>query len=88
MRGRFYYERAYWAMVTDLRNAGHLDDRSHDQLLRRLHERELLDDAGTRRQGRATTAPEAGLPALRVAEPRAGYQADLFPTKKQRDLFE
>ena len=82
------YERAYWAMVTDLRNAGHLDDRSHDQLLRRLHERELLDDAGTRRQGRATTAPEAGLPALRVAEPRAGYQADLFPTKKQRDLFE
>ena len=82
------YEGAYWAMVTDLRNAGHLDDRSHDQLLRRLHERELLDDAEPRRQGRATTAPEAGLPAQRVAEPRAGYQADLFPTKKQRDLFE
>ena len=33
-------------------------------------------------------APAAGLPAQRVAEPRAGHQADLFPKDKQRDLFE
>ena len=82
------YEGAYRAMVADLRNAGHLDDRGHDQLLRRLHERELLDDVGPRRQGHATPPPEAGLPSQRVAEPDAGYQADLFPKKRQRDLFE
>ena len=82
------YEGAYWAMVTDLRSAGHLDESGHDQILRRLHERGLLDDIESGRQGRATRGTEAGLPSQRVAEPGAGYQADLFPKKRQRNLFE
>ena len=83
------YEGSYWATVTDLRNDGHLDDVSYNQLLDRLHARNLLDDLGHhRRSGRGMPAPAAGLPAQRAAEPRAGYQADLFPKKKQRDLFE
>ena len=82
------YEGAYWATVADLRNGGHLDDGIYNQLLDRLHARNLLDDVGHRRRGRGMPAPAAGLPAQRVAEPRAGHQADLFPKKKQRDLFE
>ena len=83
------YEGSYWATVTDLRNGGHLDDGSYNQLLDRLHARNLLDDVGHhRRRGRGMPAPAAGLPAQRVAEPPAGHQADLFPKKKQRDLFE
>ena len=83
------YEGSYWATVTDLRNGGHLDDGSYNQLLDRLHARNLLDDVGRhRRRGLGMPTPAAGLPAQRVAEPRAGRQADLFPKKKQRDLFE
>ena len=83
------YEGSYWATVTDLRNGGHLDDGSYNQLLDRLHARNLLDDVGHhRRRGRGMPTPAAGLPAQRAAEPRAGHQADLFPKKKQRDLFE
>ena len=83
------YEGSYWATVTDLRNGGHLDDGSYNQLLDRLHARNLLDDVGChRRRGRGMPAPAAGLPAQRAAEPRAGHQADLFPKKKQPDLFE
>ena len=83
------YEGSYWATVTDLRNGGHLDDGSYNQLLDRLHARNLLDDVDHhRRRGRGMPAPAAGLPAQRAAEPRAGHQADLFPKKKQRDLFE
>ncbi len=83
------YEGSYWATVTDLRNGGYLDDGSYNQLLDRLHARNLLDDVGhNRRRGRGMPAPAAGLPAQRAAEPRAGHQADLFPKKKQRDLFE
>ena len=83
------YEGSYWATVTDLRNGGHLDDGSYHQLLDRLHARKLLDDVGYhRRRGRGMPAPAAGLPAQRAAEPRASHQTDLFPKKKQRDLFE
>ena len=83
------YEGSYWATVTDLRNGGHLDDGSYNQLLDRLHARNLIDDLGHhRRRGRGMPAPAAGVPTQRVAEPRAGRQADLFPKKRQRDLFE
>ena len=83
------YEGSYWATVTDLRNGGHLDDGGYNRLLDRLHARKLLDDVGHhRRRGHGMPAPTAGLPAQRAAEPRAGRQADLFPKKKQRDLFE
>ena len=83
------YEGGYWATVTDLRNGGHLDGGSYNQLLDRLHARKLLDDVGHhRRRGRGMPAPAAGFPGQRAAEPRAGHQADLFPKKKQRDLFE
>ena len=83
------YESSYRATVTDLRNGGHLDDGNYNQLLDRLHARNLLDDVGHhRRRGRGMPAPAAGLPAQRAAESRAGHQADLFPQKKQRDLFE
>ncbi len=83
------YEGSYWATVTDLRNGGHLDDGNYNQLLDRLHARNLLDDVGHhRRREPGMPAPAAGLPAQRAAEPRAGHQADLFPKKKQRDLFE
>ncbi len=83
------YESSYWATVTDLRNGGHLDDGNYNQLLDRLHARNLLDDVGHhRRRGRGMPAPAAGLPAQRAAESRAGHQADLFLKKKQRDLFE
>ena len=83
------YEGSYWATVTDLRNGGHLDEGSYTQLLDRLHARNLLGDVGYhRRRGRGMPGPAAGIPAQRAAEPRAGHQADLFPKKKQRDLFE
>ena len=83
------YEGSYWATVTDLRNGDHLDNGSYNQLLDRLHARNLLDDIGHhRRRGRGMPAPAAGLPAQRAAEPRAGHQEDLFPKDKQRDLFE
>ena len=76
------YESAYWSMVTDLRSAGHLDDDSFGRLLDRLHARELLSDADYGRRG------GPALPAQRVAETGPGGQPDLFPTRRQRKLFE
>ena len=83
------YESAYWLMVNDLRGAGHLDDDSFRRLLDRLHARELLDDADYRRRaGRAMPVPAADLPAQRVAETGPRGQPELFPTRRQRKLFE
>ena len=83
------YESAYWSMVTDLRSAGHLDDDSFGRLLDRLHARELLDDADYRRHaGRGMPAPGTGMPAQRVAETGPGGHPELFPTRRQRKLFE
>ena len=82
IRGReLLFEDAYWTMVTNLRNAGHLDESSYGRLLARLHDRELLDYVGD------LGGQTRDMPAQRVAEPRARYQADLFPKKRQRDLF-
>ncbi len=83
------YEGAYWSMVADLRRAGHLHDDGYARLLDQLHARELLDtDAYQRRGGRATPSPDAGLPAQRVAETGPAGQPELFPTRRQRKLFE
>ena len=82
------YASAYWSMVADLRSAGHLDDDSFGRLLDQLHARELLDDAEyPRRAGRDAPAG-AGMPALRAAETGPGRQPELFPTRRQRKLFE
>ncbi len=83
------YEGAYWSMVADLRRAGHLHDDGYARLLDRLHARELLDsDAYRRRGGRTTPATDVGIPAQRVAETGPGGQPELFPTRRQRKLFE
>ena len=75
------FDDAYWTMVTNLRDAGQLDESSYKRLLAQLHAREFLDDV-------ADPGGHGGeIPAQRVAEPRARYQADLFPKKRQRDLF-
>ncbi len=83
------YEGAYWSMVADLRRAGHLHDDGYARLLDQLHARELLDsDAYRRRGGRAMAATDVGMPAQRVAETGPGGQPELFPTRRQRKLFE
>ena len=83
------YEGAYWSMVADLRRAGHLRDDGYARLLDQLHARELLDsDAYRRRGGRAMPATDVGMPAQRVAETGPGGQPELFPTRRQRKLFE
>ena len=76
------YESAWWSLVGELRGAGHLDDDSFGRLLDRLHARELLSDADYRRRG------GPALPAQRVAETGPGGQPELFPTRRQRKLFE
>ena len=83
------YESAWWSLVGELRGAGHLDDDSFGRLLDRLHARELLSDADYRRRGGpALPATGADLPAQRVAETGPGGQPELFPTRRQRKLFE
>ena len=83
------YERAWWSLVGELRGAGHLDDDSFGRLLARLHARELLSDEDYRRRGGpALPATGADLPAQRVAETGPGGQPELFPTRRQRKLFE
>ena len=76
------YESAWWSLVGELRGAGHLDDDSFGRLLERLHARDLLTDADYRRRG------GPALPAQRVAETGPGGQPELFPTRRQRKLFE
>ena len=83
------YEGAYWSMVADLRRAGHLGVDGYARLLDQLHARALLDsDAYRRRRGRAMPAPDVGMPAQRVAETGPAGQPELFPTRRQRKLFE
>ena len=81
------YEDAYWTVVSDLCNKGYLDKNAYDQLLDRLHARELLDDLEYRRRtGRE--APAARVELLpQVAEPEADYKAE-SPKKGQTTLFE
>ena len=82
------YESAYWSMVSDLRSVGQLDDGNFGRLLDQLHARELLDEAEYRRRGISGLVPGAGIPALRVAETGLDRQDELFPKRRQRDLFE
>ena len=83
------YEEAWWSLVDELRGAGHLHGDGYARLLDQLHARELLDtDAYRRRGGRAMPATDVGMPALRVAETGPGGQPELFPTRRQRKLFE
>ena len=86
-RREILYEGAYWTMVADLRNGGHLDDGGHGQLLDRLHALGLLDDVSYR-GGRNIPGSAAELPAQRVAEPRGRYQSELFRKDEQGKLFE
>ena len=83
------YESAWWSLVDELRGADHLSGDSFGRLLDRLHARDLLSDADYRRRGgRALPATGADLPVQRVAETGPGGQAELFPTRRQRKLFE
>ena len=83
------YESAWWSLVGELRSAGQLDDDNFGRLLDRLHARNLLSDADYRRRsGRAPPATGADLPLQRVAETGPGGQPELFPTRRQRKLFE
>ena len=83
------YESAWWPLVDELRAAGHLDDDNFGRLLDRLHACDLLSDADYRRRsGRAPPATGADLPLQRVAETGPGGQPELFPTRRQRKLFE
>ena len=82
------YESAWWALVDELRGTGHLDDYGHGRLLNRLHARELLDDADYRRRTGQDAPAGAGMPAERAAETGPGGQPELFPTRRQRKLFE
>ena len=80
---------AYWSMVTELRNSGCLSDNAHRKLLTQLDERKLVGDTGDGRRGDHNEPdPAAGVPSQRGAEAGAGYQAALFPTKRQQGLFE
>ena len=83
------YESAWWSLVDELRGARHLDDGSFGRLLDRLHARELLSDADYRRRsGQALPATGTDLPAQRVADTGPAGQPELFPTRRQRKLFE
>ena len=83
------YESAWWSLVDELRGAGHLDDDNFSRLLDRLRARDLLSDADYRRRsGRALPATGADLALQRVAEAGPGGQPELFPTRRQRKLFE
>ena len=82
------YESAWWALVGELRGAGHLDNDGHGRLLDRLHARELLDDADYRRRTGQDAPAGAGMPAERAAETGPRGQPELFPTRRQRKLFE
>ena len=83
------YESAWWSLVDELRGAGHLDDDSFGRLLDRLHARELLSNADYRRRsGQALPATGTDLPAQRVADTGPAGQPELFPTRRQRKLFE
>ena len=76
------YESAWWSLVGELRGTGHLDEDSFGRLLDQLRTRELLSDADYRRRG------GSALPPQRVAETEPGGQPELFPTRRQRKLFE
>ena len=67
-RREILYEGAFWTVVADLRNGGHLDDSAHGQLPDRLYALELLENGNYRRQGQCTAAPIARPPEQRVAE--------------------
>ena len=84
------YESAWWSLVGELRGADHLSDDSFGRLLDRLHARDLLSDADYRRRWeRALPATGADLPVQRVAETGpGGGLPELFPTRRQRKLFE
>ena len=78
----------YWAVVTLLRDDGHLDDISCGALLDKLYTRGLVDDIGYhRRRGRSPPARIAE-PFARVAEPQADYSAESPPPDQYPDLFE
>ena len=81
------YEAAYWDMVADLRDGGHLDQSSYDRLLDRLYARKLLDQLEySRRGGRnAPTAEDEPLP--QVAEREEAYDTTHTPKDGQKDLF-
>ena len=84
-----FYESAWWSLVDELRGTGQLDDDNFGRLLDRLHARDLLSDADYRRRsGRAPPATGTDLPLQRVAETAPGDQPELFPTRRQRKLFE
>ena len=87
-RREILHEGAYWTMVADLRNGGHLDDSGHKKLLDRLHAHGLIDGEGYRQHGPGTAAPVAGFSAQRVAEPRGVYQTELFRKGRRGKLFE
>ena len=84
------YESAWWSLVGELRGADHLSDDSFGRLLERLHARDLLSDADYRRRGGRAPLPATGadLPVQRVAETGPGGLPELFPTRRQRKLFE
>ena len=83
------YERAWWPLVDELRAAGQLDDDNFGRLLDRLHARDLLSDADYRRRsGRTPPATRADPPLQRVAETGSAGPPELFPTRRQRKLFE
>ncbi len=83
------YESAWWPLVDELRTAGQLDDDHFGRLLDRLHARDLLSDADyLRRSGRTPPGTGADLPLQRAAETGPGSQPELFPTRRQRKLFE
>ena len=83
------YESAWWPLVDELRTAGQLDDDNFGRLLDRLHARDLLSDADyLRRSGRTPPGTGADLHLQRAAETGPGSQPELFPTRRQRKLFE
>ena len=83
------YEGAYWTMVSDPRNGGHLDEKAYGRLLDRLHYRKLLDDVAYRlRGGHRDPVRDDGELLRRVAESRAEYQNDTPRKKGHPKLFE
>ena len=80
---------AYWTMVAELRNGGYLSNNAHRKLLGRLQHIKLVGDTRDGRRGDHNEPdPAEGGASQRVAEAGAGYQAALFPKKRQQALFE
>jgi len=80
---------AFWTMVAELRNGGYLSNNAHRKLLGRLQHLKLVGDTRDGRRGDHNEPdPAEGGASQRVAEVGAGYQAALFPKKRQQALFE